>query len=149
MSLDVYLEVDHPVEQDGSGIWIRENGSNVQISREEWNQRFPDWEPVVVTNTEPSYTVYHGNITHNLGKMAQEAGIYECLWRSDEHGITRAKELLDSLSKGFVLMRDNPERFRAFDSPNGWGTYDDLLQFVGNYMAACAAYPDASVRVWR
>ena len=25
--------------------------------------------------------VYQANITHNLGKMAEEAGIYKALWR--------------------------------------------------------------------
>ena len=31
------------------------------------------------TNTEEEETVYDANITHNLGKMAGEAGIYEAL----------------------------------------------------------------------
>lgn len=36
-------------------------------------------------------TLYSRNITHNLGRMAQAAGIYECLWRPEEHGITHAQ----------------------------------------------------------
>lgn len=49
-----------------------------------------------VTLTDPSGTVlYEANITHNLNKMAAEAGIYECLWRPDEHGITHARQIID------------------------------------------------------
>ena len=33
---------------------------------------------------------YSANITHNLGKMAEEAGIYKHLWRPEEIGITKA-----------------------------------------------------------
>ena len=34
------------------------------------------------TLAEEDETVYQANITHNLGKMAREAGIYEALWQS-------------------------------------------------------------------
>ncbi len=34
--------------------------------------------------------VYISNVTHNLNKMAGEAGIYEALWRPEEIGITHA-----------------------------------------------------------
>lgn len=33
------------------------------------------------TYTEDDEQAYWANITHNLGKMADEAGIYEALWR--------------------------------------------------------------------
>ena len=43
MSLDVWLTVDEPiVKPASSGIFIRENGANKEISVDEWNARFPD-----------------------------------------------------------------------------------------------------------
>lgn len=80
MSLDVYLctgvEVLNPRE-----ISIRENGETKAITREEWDARFPDREPYTVASWEEAFSA---NITHNLGKMAAEAGIYLALWRPGE-----------------------------------------------------------------
>ena len=38
---------------------------------------------------------YSSNITHNLGAMAREAGIYEACWRPEEIGITKAAQLIE------------------------------------------------------
>ena len=48
---------------------------------------------VTLTNADGA-EVYSANITHNLNRMAMEAGIYECLWRPDEHGITKAAQII-------------------------------------------------------
>jgi hypothetical protein len=95
--------------------------------------------------------VYESNITHNLGRMAAEAGIYTHLWRPEEAGITKAEQLIEPLATGLALLKSDPVRFSAFDSPNGWGLYKDLVQFVDNYLEACRGNPDATVRVsrWR
>ena len=52
------------------------------------------------TLTEEDETVYDANITHNLGKMAGEAGIYEALWRPEEIDKTKASEIVELLEKG-------------------------------------------------
>ena len=103
MSLDVYLVMKcQKQKKTGSGIFIRENGQTKEISEEEWNQKFPDREPVKVTLDEESDYVYSANITHNLTKMADEAGIYECLWRPEEIGITKAGQLIEPLCLFFL-----------------------------------------------
>lgn len=93
--------------------------------------------------------VFDANITHNLGTMAQQAGIYKHLWRPEELGITKAAGLIDPLREGLALLRSYPERFKAFDPPNGWGSYGGLVEFVAKYLQACEANPDASIRVSR
>jgi hypothetical protein len=93
--------------------------------------------------------VYTANITHNLSKMAAEAGIYKALWRPEEIGITTAKQLIEPLRVGLALLRAEPQRFRAFNPENGWGTYDGLVAFVDAYLQACEENPDATVDVWR
>ena len=151
MSLDVYLTLPGAsVPQNGSGIFVRENGKTVELTREEWNARYPDREPVIVTRSEETTgTVYNANITHNLGKMAREAGLYEPLWRPDENGIRTASQLVEPLSEALVRLEEDPARFQAFNPENGWGTYDGLVGFVRDYLAACRAYPSAEVPVWR
>ena len=94
-------------------------------------------------------TIYQDNITHNLGKMAREAGIYQHLWRPEELGIKRAGELIDALRAGLELLESDPERFRKLNPENGWGSYDGLCRFVYSYLSACRENPDADIEANR
>ena len=96
-----------------------------------------------------SERVYSANITHNLGKMAQEAGIYQALWRPEEEYYTTASDLIEPLTKGLALLVSDPERFKAFDSPNGWGMYEHFVPFVAKYLEACVMHPESRVDVSR
>jgi hypothetical protein len=153
MSLDVYLELEgQKVPKTGSGIFIRENGSTREISQEEWYEKNPDRDPVVLlfeSEEEDTSRVYHANITHNLNTMANDAGIYKYLWRPDELGIVVAKELIKPLEEGLALLKSEPARFKQFNPKNGWGTYEGLVEFVDSYLEACKKYPEAKVSVWR
>lgn len=121
------------------------------------------------TLTEEDETVYDANITHNLGKMAGEAGIYEALWRphrlKEDYNIpesdyqaewnfenenkTTAKDIISLLEKGLVDLKSRPEHFEKFNSPNGWGIYEHFVPFVEKYLEACKEYPDAIIKVSR
>jgi len=151
MSLDVYLSVPgERVTRRGSGIFIRENGATKEITREEWDERNPGHEPAIAPIAPgASEEVFWRNITHNLGRMASEAGIYKHLWRPEEIGITKAAQLIGPLSAGLELLRSSPERFKVLNPANGWGDYDGLVDFVDAYLAACKAHPDADVSVSR
>lgn len=121
------------------------------------------------TLEEREECVYSANITHNLNKMAGEAGIYEALWRphrlkegynipeedyksergfEDENKVF-AKEIIEILEKGLKKLKSRPEFFKRFDSTNGWGTYKYFVPFVEKYLKACKEYPEAIVRVDR
>ena len=92
--------------------------------------------------------VYSANITHNLNKMAEEAGIYKHLWHPDELGIKTAGELVGPVKKGLELMKSDPPRFKKFNAENGWGTYDQFIPWVEKYLAALEENRDAEVRTW-
>ncbi len=94
-------------------------------------------------------TIYDRNITHNLNKMADEAGIYKHLWRPEEIEITKAAQLIEPLREGLSLLLSDPDRFKKFDPENKWGDYDGLVDFVREYLAACEENPNASVNVSR
>ena len=117
--------------------------------------------------TEPD-KLYSCNITHNLGIMAKEAGIYVALWRpymlhndyipsSDydaemafEDSVTiRAKDIIAVVGAGLSDLRKHPDRYKKFDSPNGWGTYGAFLPFVMGYYQALTENPDAIIKVSR
>lgn len=103
---------------------------------------------VTLIATRPT-TVYDANITHNLNKMAEAAGIYKELWRPDEIGITKAFQLIEPLTAGWKRLCADREKFEAFNAPNGWGKYEHLVVFVHDYIEACKANPDADVSVSR
>lgn len=93
--------------------------------------------------------VYDANITHNLGGMAKEAGIYKHLWRPEEIGIKKAKELIQPLEAALVQMKADPERFEKHNAPNGWGLYEHFVPWIERYLEACRNYPEANVSVSR
>lgn len=116
------------------------------------------------TNTIDDETVYDSNITHNLGKMADKAGLYEALWRPyqlhpdykepnnydiemefEESHTMYAKDVIEPLEKGLKKLRDFPERYKKFDSSNGWGVYKNLVEFTEKYLEACKEYPEAII----
>lgn len=103
---------------------------------------------VYLTAMRPS-EVYRRNITHNLGKMAGEAGIYKHLWRPEEIDITTAEQLIVPLREGLDLLKSDPERFKTFNPENGWGDYGGLVDFVTEYLEACTEYPNAKISAWR
>lgn len=122
MSLDVYLEVIS--EQCQPCPYCEGTGIH-------WEQAF--W----------------ATITHNLGEMADAAGIYQHLWRPEELGISKAAQLIEPLRAGVELLESDPERFEAFNPENGWGSYDVFVPWVRRYLRACEKNPEADVRVSR
>lgn len=148
MSLDVYLTQKGDKLYFDSAIFIREDGQTKKITRPEWDERFPGREPLTIESLDDS-EVYSANITHNLNRMATEAGIYAILWRPDELGITKAKQLINPLKKGLSLMKSKPDHFKKFNPENSWGNYEGLVRFVEDYLAACQENPEAKVSVSR
>ena len=122
------------------------------------------------TYTEDREMVYSANITHNLGKMAREANLYEALWRphmlkegaenlpEGDHNAEyefecaqtiKANEIIDLVEIGLKKLKDNPNYFKQFDSDNGWGVYEHFVPFVEKYLDALREFPDAIVEVDR
>lgn len=93
--------------------------------------------------------VYDANITHNLNKMAEKAGIYQHLWRPEEIDAITASDITEGLRKGLHELVERPSYFEQFDSPNGWGTYKHFVPFVSKYLEACIAHPSAIIHISR
>jgi hypothetical protein len=93
--------------------------------------------------------VYEDNITHNLGNMAEAAGIYEACWHPEDVGIKTARQLIEPLRNGVEWLRTHERDARKHDAANGWGLYEHFLPWVERYLAACEANPEALVSVSR
>jgi hypothetical protein len=110
-------------------------------------------------------SLYSSNITHNLNKMATEAGLYEALWRPyqlkkeydipegdydaeykfEEANPVRAYEIIPIIEKGLEDMKARPEHYEKFNSPNGWGMYHNFVPWIEEYLQALKEYPESFV----
>ena len=112
--------------------------------------------------------LYSSNITHNLNRMADEAGLYEALWRPymlkteidfgddysteykfEEENPSKAHELIAVIEKGLADLKAKPKHYEKFNSSNGWGMYEHFVPFVETYLEALKEFPDADVEVSR
>jgi hypothetical protein len=89
--------------------------------------------------------LFHAEITDNLGRMADSAAVYWCLWEPRQQGVRFAGDLIPYLESGLARLRDEPERFRQMDPPHG--DYDALVRFVESVLGACREHPWARVNV--
>jgi len=103
-----------------------------------------------VTLQQPGMVeMYTRNVTHNLNKMAEEAGIYKHLWKPETIGISKASELIEPLTAALALLESEAERFEVFNPANGWGSYDGFVDFVREYLNACIEYPNSEISICR
>jgi hypothetical protein len=93
--------------------------------------------------------LFSANITHNLGKMADAAGIYKACWCPEELGITQAKDLIPILTEGLNKLKFNPGKYKKYDAENGWGLYEHFVPWVEEYLNACIEYPTSTISVSR
>lgn len=98
---------------------------------------------------EEAEELYSANITHNLGKMAAEAGIYKALWRPEEIGAEKAHDIIPIVTKGLADLKARPDYFKQFNAPNGWGLYKNFVPFVEKYLEALNDNPNAIIQVSR
>lgn len=148
MSLDVSLIIPGTSGPERWVILIREDGGNKEISLDEWNKKNPGIKPILC-QVGGKEEVFAANITHNLGVMAEAAGIYKHLWRPEELGITTAEQLIEPLRAGLLKLKADPDKYRALNPENGWGNYDNLVAFVKIYLDACEEYSMALVKADR
>ena len=90
------------------------------------------------------------NVTHNLGAMAREASIYTEVWHPEEVGITQVSQMIPVLISGLKLLESDPGRFKIHNPGNGWGDYDNFVQFLSDYLIECViSDPSAAIRASR
>lgn len=100
---------------------------------------------VSLTNDQ-NEEIFSANLTGNLGEMAAQAGIYNILWLPQEHGITRASQMVKPLADGLQELSINQGKYERFESPVGWGKWVDLVSWCSNYLQACRLNPAAALQ---
>jgi len=136
MSLNVHLYCN----KRNSGVFITENGKKRELTIEEVLEKIPNFRI-------EQECVFESNITHNLHKMATEAGIYEACWHPEKINAVFASDIIPLLEKGLKELKDKPEYYEQFNASNGWGTYRVFVPWIEEYLNACMEYPDAKIKV--
>lgn len=111
---------------------------------EEVHSHFPDADLSHISVYEyEDEDFWHGNITHNMNKMASEVPIegtkltlYDLLWRPDEHDFATAgsSSYREYMLKGYLYLRTYKEELLPLNPDNGWGNYDQLLAFTLDFL---------------
>lgn len=89
--------------------------------------------------------VWSRNITHNVNVIAQEAGVYDFIWRADEIGIKHAKDNIRNLRSALSCFYVNYDSLAMLNPSNGWGSLDGLIDFTKAYLDACVEFPNAKI----
>ncbi len=91
--------------------------------------------------------VFDRNITHNLQKMAEEAGLEYAMWYPHTYDVRFAGELVPYIVAGVLNLRNDPTYYQKFNAVNGWGSLHNLVEVASAYAEACIKYQHARVEV--
>lgn len=145
MSLDLHIISPEPIIKHGTGVYVRENGQTHELkTMEEVRAHFPDKDLSHIHEFDyEDEDFWHGNITHNMGKMAREVpvestnlSLFDLLWYPKEQGFNSAgaPRYREFVLKGYIYLRSHREELLPLNPENGWGNYDLLLAFTEDFL---------------
>lgn len=147
MSLDISIKAKVPVVKNGTGIFVRENGKTKELTADEAKER--GWDGINMDFV--SEYAWTGNITHNLGKMASNVmpdgkpyTLYSLLWGGK---YKNCRDLIGKLHVCILYMMMNKEELKKYNPENGWGTYEQLLEFTKEFQMACIDNQDCKIEI--
>ena len=157
MSLDITIISPESIKKKSTGIYARINGQTRELTKEEAIKHFPDVDPdsIIEEETETD-EFWHGNITHNLCGMAEDCesfdeydqcyNLYDLLWRDTQEPFTGnyLNAYIAHLAYCLYVLKNDPEHYKKFNPPNGWGTYEQLCDFVESFICALINMPPGS-----
>ena len=157
MSLDITIVSPEPIKKKSTGIYARIDGQTRELTKEEAIAHFPDIDPDSIIEEEiETNEFWHGNITHNLCGMAEDClsfdeydqyyNLYDLLWRDTQAPFEGdyLNVYIAHLAYCLYVLKDDPKHFKQFNPPNGRGTYEQLCDFVEQFIKALVNMPPGS-----
>ena len=157
MSLDITIISPEPIKKKSTGIYARIDGQTLELTKEEAIAHFPDVDPDSIIEEEiETDEFWHGNITHNLCRMTEDCmsfdeydqcyNLYDLLWRDTQAPFegNYINAYIAHLAYCLYVLKNDPEHFKQFNPPNGWGTYEQLIEFVRSFIHALINMPEGS-----
>lgn len=140
MSLDLYITSSRMRTASGTGVYVRSNGKTVELKTiDEIRDRFPerDLDNITVREYETD-EMWHGNITHNLGEMADHVPcgdsetLYDALWLTEDR--VPDDGYVAALSASLAYMAVNRRDLEQYNPANGWGSWKSLYKFLADFI---------------
>lgn len=157
MSLDITIISPEPIKKKRTGVYVRINGRTCELTKEEAIVHFPDVDPNTIIEEEvETNEFWYGNITHNLTEMAEDClsfeeeyqhyNLYDLLWRETQVPFTGVylNIYIAHLAYCLCILKNDPDHFKKFNPENGWGTYEQLVNFVEEFIKALVTMPEGS-----
>ena len=157
MSLDITIISPEPIKKKSTGVYVRINGRTCELTKEEAIAYFPDVDPNTIIEEEiETNEFWYGNITQNLTEMAEDClsfeeeyqhyNLYDLLWRDTQVPFTGVylNIYIAHLAYCLYILKNDPDHFKKFNPKNGWGTYEQLVNFVEEFIKALVTMPEGS-----
>jgi hypothetical protein len=77
--------------------------------------------------------------------MAEALRVYDVLWHPEENGIKYAKELIPLLEQKYFELIFCKKKYKQYEAVNGWGTYEQFVNFLEKLLIACKEHPEAEI----
>lgn len=98
------------------------------------------------TGKEMRKVVGVGNYTYNCAGMFVEASeTGESL--SELHGM-KCTEAEPIIAKAVENMQKDPQKYKAMEPDNGWGSYNGFLEYVETLLRECRQNPECTIGVY-
>ncbi len=78
------------------------------------------------------------NYTHNVNGMIRAAGMD---WSAEAIRKMTCEQFAHEVRLVFKVWDANPDRFRAMNPENGWGSYDSLRAALEEFVDKCDYFP--------
>lgn len=74
---------------------------------------------------------YRANITYNVGELIRHATGLQWL-NCENNGL--CANIIPYIRRGLEKLRAHPERYKKYESPNGWGTVEGVISFFAKVL---------------
>jgi len=88
------------------------------------------------------------NITHNLTGMAEALKCYNWIWHAGDY-VKTAEQLIEPVEYALSELYYKREKYKQYESPNGWGTMSGFIDFLEELLYGCKICRNGTVMVYR
>jgi hypothetical protein len=105
---------------------------------------------------EPDYRARY-SLTHNLSPMASAVSplFYTALWHPETlplqypsiydkpRSFANPEEIITIIESGLITLKSDPDEYKKYEPSSGFGTYQELVHVVEEYLATLRIVKDA------
>jgi len=88
--------------------------------------------------------VFEANMTYNVGTMIRRAGLHPQVLNG-----MKVSQAYGIIKNGLLVMEQNAQYFKQFDSDNGWGTYATTVTCIRSLYEAMDEGHDDDILRWQ